>query len=114
MHVIPRNEATRNLLCPWILPNSRSLGLLGTSAPPLFQRAFGSYFGCFTTRRYGFSVLNPSGYLAFAASSETEVGIITSSPGFQFTGVATLCFAVNCIESTTRKTSSKLRPVLIG
>ena len=36
--------------------------------------------------------------------------MITSSPCFQFTGVATLCFAVNWSESTTRKTSSKLRP----
>src|SRR5688500_4415167 len=40
--------------------------------------------------------------------------MITSWPSFQFTGVATLCFAVSCIESITRSTSSKLRPVLIG
>jgi glycosyltransferase involved in cell wall biosynthesis len=30
------------------------------------------------------------------------------------TGVATLCFAVSCNESSSRSTSSKLRPVLIG
>jgi hypothetical protein len=40
--------------------------------------------------------------------------MITWSPCCQFTGVATLCFAVICIESITRSTSSKLRPVLIG
>ena len=40
--------------------------------------------------------------------------MITSSPGFQFTGVETLCFDVSWIESKTRSTSSKLRPVLIG
>ena len=32
--------------------------------------------------------------------------MITSSPCFQLTGVATLCAAVSCIESTTRSTSS--------
>ena len=37
--------------------------------------------------------------------------MITSSPCFQFTGVATLCFAVSCSESITRSISSKLRPV---
>jgi len=40
--------------------------------------------------------------------------MITSSPFFQLTGVATLCVAVNCSESITRSTSSKLRPVVIG
>ena len=40
--------------------------------------------------------------------------MITSSPGFQFTGVATWCLAVSCMESSTRSTSSKLRPVVIG
>ena len=40
--------------------------------------------------------------------------MITSSPCFQFAGVATLCFAVSCIESSTRMISSKLRPVVIG
>ena len=33
--------------------------------------------------------------------------MITSSPGNQFTGVATWCFAVSCSESITRSTSSK-------
>src|SRR5687768_11130729 len=46
--------------------------------------------------------------------AETEPAMITSSPCFQFTGVATLCFAVICSESITRSTSSKLRPVVIG
>ena len=40
--------------------------------------------------------------------------MITSSPCFQFAGVATLCLAVSCIESSTRRISSKLRPVVIG
>ena len=73
-----------------------------------------AYFGCDTTRRYGFSVLKPCGYFFLASSSETEGGMITSSPGFQFTGVATICFAVNWHESSRRSTLSKLRPVLIG
>ncbi len=34
--------------------------------------------------------------------------MITSSPSFQFTGVATLYFAVNCNESITRRISSKV------
>ena len=46
--------------------------------------------------------------------AETEPAMITSSPGFQFTGVATFFDAVSCSESITRSTSSKLRPVLIG
>ena len=40
--------------------------------------------------------------------------MMTSSPCFQLAGVATRCFAVSCIESMTRSTSSKLRPVVIG
>ena len=40
--------------------------------------------------------------------------MMTSSPGSQFTGVATLWLAVSCSESMTRSTSSKLRPVVIG
>src|SRR5215469_58759 len=36
--------------------------------------------------------------------------MITSSPCFQFTGVATLWLAVSWTESMTRSTSSKLRP----
>src|SRR6476659_3183535 len=53
------------------------------------------YLGCATVRRYGLTVLKPSGYFCLASSSDTVVGIITSSPCFQFTGVATLCFAVS-------------------
>jgi hypothetical protein len=40
--------------------------------------------------------------------------MMTSSPCFQFTGVATLWLAVSWSESSTRSTSSKFRPVLIG
>ena len=71
------------------------------------------YFGCDVTRRYGFRVLNPGNFCA-ASSFETAPVMITSSPGFQFAGVATLCLAVSCMESTTRSNSSKLRPVVIG
>ena len=46
-------------------------------------------------RRYGFGAFQPSGYFFFASSSETAGRMITSSPCFQFTGVATLCFAVS-------------------
>jgi hypothetical protein len=40
--------------------------------------------------------------------------MITSSPSFQFTGVATLYCAVSWQESSRRSTSSKFRPELIG
>ncbi len=76
--------------------------------------AFDRYFGWGTIRRYGRGAFHPPGYFCLASSSETDGRMITSSPCFQFTGVATLCFAVSCIESSTRSTSSKLRPVLIG
>src|SRR2546425_3574171 len=71
-------------------------------------------FGCGTIRRYGLGAFQPLGYTFFASSSETEPAMMTSSPCFQLTGVETLCFAVNCNESITRSTSSKLRPVVIG
>ena len=53
------------------------------------------YFGCGTIRRYGFGDFQPSGYFCFASSSVTAGRMITSSPCFQFTGVATLCLAVS-------------------
>ncbi len=37
--------------------------------------------------------------------------IMTSSPSFQFTGVATLYWSVSCRLSITRRISWKLRPV---
>ena len=52
--------------------------------------------------------------MVLASSSETEPAMITSSPCLQFTGVATRCLAVSCIESITRRISSKFRPVVIG
>ena len=52
--------------------------------------------------------------ISLASSLETEPAMITSSPCFQFAGVATLCLAVSWSESMTRSTSSKLRPVVIG
>jgi hypothetical protein len=65
-------------------------------------------------RKYGLGAFQPSGKSFFASSSDTEPAMITSSPCFQLTGVATLYFAVICIESSTRRISSKLRPVVIG
>ncbi len=47
-------------------------------------------FGCGTTRRYGLRVFQPPGNFSFAASSDNDGTMITSSPSFQFTGVATL------------------------
>ena len=52
-------------------------------------------FGCDVMRKYGFGALQPPGNFSFAASSESDGTMITSSPSFQFTGVATLYFAVN-------------------
>jgi hypothetical protein len=54
-----------------------------------------AYFGCATVRKYGLSVLKPCGYFFLASSSDTAGGMMTSCPGFQLTGVATVCFAVN-------------------
>src|SRR6476620_7432316 len=71
-------------------------------------------FGCGVMRRYGFGAFQPAGNLAFASSSDIEGTMITSSPSFQFTGVATLYFAVSCRESMTRRISAKLRPVIAG
>jgi hypothetical protein len=70
--------------------------------------------GCFVTRRYGRGDFQPWGNSFFASSSDTEPAMMTSSPCFQLAGVATLCLAVSCIESSTRRISSKLRPVVIG
>src|SRR5262249_13726989 len=70
--------------------------------------------GCGTIRMYGRGARHPCGYVFFASSSDTEPAMMTSSPCFQFTGVDTLCVAVSCSESSTRSTSSKLRPVVIG
>jgi len=63
---------------------------------------------------YGFGPRHPSGNRVRASSSETDGTMMTSSPAFQLTGVATLYCAVSSMESSTRSTSSKFRPVLIG
>ena len=77
------------------------------------RRRLDVYCGCGTIRMYGFGDCH-SPKSSFASSFDTEPAMITSSPGFQLTGVETLCFAVSCSESITRSTSSKLRPVVIG
>ena len=51
---------------------------------------------------------------SYAIPLVTEGTMITSSPFFQSAGVATLCLAVSCMESMTRRISSKLRPVVMG
>src|SRR5579863_7572797 len=91
----------------------KSLALDWLSANVEFTYTY-SYLGCGTMRRYGLGDFQPSGYFCFASSSETEGRIITSPPSFQLAGVATLCLVVSWMESSTRNTSSKLRPVLIG
>ena len=48
-----------------------------------------------TMRRYGLGAFQPFGNFSLAASSETEEAMMTSSPCFQLTGVATECFAVS-------------------
>ena len=37
-------------------------------------------FACGTTLKHGFTVVKPCGYRRFASSSDTDVGIVTSSP----------------------------------
>lgn len=44
---------------------------------------------------YGFGDFQPPGYFSFACASDTDGAMMTSSPTFQFTGVATLCAAVS-------------------
>ncbi len=83
-------------------PNGFVVQRRGTATKPTVRDEFPSpnplitlYFGCGTIRIYGFFAVQPCGNFCFASSSETAGTMITSSPGFQFTGVATLCFAVN-------------------
>ena len=52
-------------------------------------RRVAAYFGCGVVRRYGFGALYP-GKSSLASSSDTEPAMMTSSPCFQFAGVATL------------------------
>lgn len=59
------------------------------------RRARLAYRGWGTIRMYGFGAFQPPGYACLASASETAGTMMTSSPGFQFTGVATLCFAVS-------------------
>ncbi len=72
----------RTLVVGWIAGRGRSVGKT-------------DYFGWGTTRKYGLIVFHPPGNRCFASSSDTDGTMITSSPFFQFTGVATLCSAVS-------------------
>src|SRR5581483_490203 len=69
--------------------------------------------GSGTMRMYGFGDSH-SPKISFACSSDTEPEMMTLSPGFHCAGVDTCLVAVNCSESITRRTSSKLRPVDMG
>src|SRR5262249_39049580 len=71
-------------------------------------------FGWGVRRRYGLSAFQPLGNFPLASSSVTAGMMITSSPCFQFTGVATLYCSVSWRESITRRISSKFRPVVCG
>ena len=82
----------------------------GITYTPTFIVSYGGPIGL----HVGLRRLPAVRVVPLAASSETEPAMITSSPCFQLTGVATLCLAVSSSESTTRSTSSKLRPVVIG
>src|SRR5439155_1721283 len=72
------------------------------------------HLGCAVRRRWGLSAFQPLGNFALASSSVTAGTMITSSPCFQFTGVATRCASVGWSESITRRISSKFRPVVCG
>ncbi len=69
------------------------------------------YFGCGTMRMYGLGDFQPPGYCFWASSLDTLPLMMTSSPGFQFAGVETLCLAVSWMESSTR---NKLVEVAAG
>src|ERR1700687_606647 len=92
-------------------PNRRSLRRVANSRPhDLLTR----YFGCETMRRYGLGDFHPPGYCFCASSFDTLPLMMTSSPGFQFAGVATLCFAVSWIESMTRRIPARFGRVIMG
>jgi alkyl hydroperoxide reductase subunit AhpC len=60
-------------------------------------------------------VIGPDKKIKLVLSYPMTAGaMITSSPGFQFAGVVSLCFAVSWSESMTRRISSKLRPAVMG
>ena len=53
-------------------------------------------------------------YITFSAYPLIRGVMIAFSPGRHWAGVASCCVEVSCSESITRRTSSKLRPVVIG
>lgn len=64
-------------------------------------------------RRYGLTTLILGN--SFSASGLLTLGCtMTSSPGTQLIGVVTRCLSPVCSESTMRRTSAVLRPVLAG
>mmetsp|Transcript_77944 Transcript_77944/g.121612 ORF Transcript_77944/g.121612 Transcript_77944/m.121612 type:complete len:302 (+) Transcript_77944:969-1874(+) len=74
--------------------------------------------GFFTWRRYCFpdgnSSITKSSNFARASSVDTLGATMQRSPGLQSAGVARLLSLVSIKESSTRRTSSKLRPVVAG
>jgi hypothetical protein len=59
-----------------------------TRVPPALPSPY--LLGWGVSRRYGFTALKPFGNRSLASSSERAGTMITSSPSFQLTGVATL------------------------
>ena len=62
------------------------------SASPSYRTTAVGAPGCGTIRIYGFGDFQPFGYAFLASSSDTEPAMMTSSPCFQFTGVATFAW----------------------
>src|SRR5579863_7970430 len=84
-----------------------------TTSPSCVQADY--LLGCGVMRRYGLISFQPFGNFCFiTAGSVSDGTITTSSPSFQFPGVATEWLSVSCSESITRRISSKLRPALCG
>mmetsp|Transcript_87417 Transcript_87417/g.138034 ORF Transcript_87417/g.138034 Transcript_87417/m.138034 type:complete len:224 (-) Transcript_87417:504-1175(-) len=103
-----------------VAPIFRGLAPVGGEAfsTTMSVLAMSSRGGHFTDRRYGlpdgsFSICRSLNF-ACASSVFTPGPTITRSPYSQSTGVAKPLLCVSCSEVSTRKTSSKLRPVVAG
>ena len=104
-----------------LAPAPRRAAVLSPSAPTGPRCAAGRHsggrevsgylLGCGVDAEVRLHGLEALGNFSLASSSETAGTMMTSSPCFQFAGVATLCLAVSWSESMTRRISSKLRPV---
>jgi hypothetical protein len=90
-HALPRAHNQKPRTSEPLEIQSSTESIEGPPNPWLILRASSQsdHFGWGTTRMYGFTVFHPPGYFFAASSFETEPLIMTSSPGFQFTGVET-------------------------